>query len=141
MHPRFIHNDHLLGATKERVEAVSLYGRGVFTTLAIHNHQPFLWAEHWARLAEHAPRASVGKIEFDERSGRAMLARLSEAIKVKEGRARVTVLATTERGVWKVKATGDRKTDLLVMTGEARAPAAERLRPTHFPHLRHTPFP
>jgi branched-subunit amino acid aminotransferase/4-amino-4-deoxychorismate lyase len=141
MHPRFIHNDHLLGATKERVEAVSLYGRGVFTTLAIHNHQPFLWAEHWARLVEHAARASVGKIEFDEASVRAMLARLIEANKVKEGRARVTVLATTERGVWKVKATGDRKTDLLVMTGEARAPSEDGLALTISPYRVNTLSP
>ncbi len=141
MHPRFIHNDHLLGTTKERVEAVSLYGRGVFTTLAVHNHQPLLWAEHWARLVEHAARASVGHIEFDEASVSGMLARLIEANKVKEGRARVTVLATAERGVWKVKAPSDRKTDLLIMTGDARAPSEDGLALTISPYRVNTLSP
>ncbi len=141
MHSRFIHNDQLLGATKERVEAVSLYGRGVFTTLAVHNHQPFLWAEHWARLVEHAARASVGKIEFDEAGVRASLARLIEVNKVKEGRARVTVMATTERGVWKVKAPDERQTDLLIMTGDARAPSEDGLALTISPYRVNTLSP
>ncbi len=141
MHPRFIHNDQLLGATKERVEAVALYGRGVFTTLAVHHHQPFLWAEHWARLVEHTARASVGQIEFDEASVRAMLARLIEANKVKEGRARVTVMATTERGAWKVKAPNERKTDLLIMTGDARAPSEDGLALTISPYRVNTLSP
>jgi 4-amino-4-deoxychorismate lyase len=141
MHPRFIHNDQLLGATKERVKAVSLYGRGVFTTLAVHNHQPFLWPEHWARLLEHAARASVGEVEFDEASVRASLARLIEANKVKEGRARLTVMATTERGVWKVKAPDDRKTDLLIMTGDARAPSEDGLALTVSPYRVNTLSP
>lgn len=141
MHSRFIHNDQLLGATKERVEAVSLYGRGVFTTLAVHNHQPFLWPEHWARLTEHAARAGLGKIEFDEASVRASLARLIEANKVKEGRARVTLTATTERGVWKVKAPNDRKTDLLIMTGDARAPSEDGLALTISPYRVNTLSP
>jgi branched-subunit amino acid aminotransferase/4-amino-4-deoxychorismate lyase len=124
MHPRFIYNDQLLGTTKERVEAVSLYGRGVFTTLAIHHRQPFLWPEHCARLMEHASRAGLDKIEFDEADVKASLTRLIEANKVKEGRARLTLTATTERGLWKVKATPERKTNLLIMTGDAR-PASE----------------
>jgi branched-subunit amino acid aminotransferase/4-amino-4-deoxychorismate lyase len=141
MHARFIHNDHLLGATKERVEAVSLYGRGAFTTLAIHQQQPFLWTEHWARLLEHAARCGVGKIEFDEASVRAMLARLIEANKVKEGRARLTLTATTERGIWKVKAPAERKTDLLIMTGDARAPSEDGLALTISPYRVNTLSP
>ena len=43
----------MLEATKARVAPVSsamLYGRGVFTTVAIYNGKPFLWPEHWQRL-------------------------------------------------------------------------------------------
>jgi branched-subunit amino acid aminotransferase/4-amino-4-deoxychorismate lyase len=141
MHSRFIHNNDLLGVTKARVEAVSLYGRGVFTTLAVHHHQPFLWPEHWARLTEHAARVGLDKVEFDEPSVRASLARLIEANKVKEGRARLTLTATTERGGWKVKAPGERKTDLLILTGDARATSEDGLALTISPYRVNTLSP
>ena len=127
LHSRFIYNDDLLGAPKARVEAVSLYGRGVFTTLAVHHHQPFLWPEHWARLLEHAARVGLDKVEFDEASVRTSLVRLIEANKVKEGRARVTLMTTIERSVWQVKASDKRKTDLIIMTGDARAASEDGL--------------
>jgi 4-amino-4-deoxychorismate lyase len=141
MHPRFIYNDQLLGATKERVEAVSLYGRGVFTTLAIHHRQPFLWPEHWARLTEHAARAGLDKIEFDEADVKTSLTRLIEANKVKEGRARVTLTATVERGLWKVKAPVERKTNLLIMTGDARPASEDGLALTISPYRANTLSP
>ena len=141
MHPRFIHNDQLLGATKERVEAVALYGRGVFTTLAIHSYRPFLWPEHWARLMEHAARAGMDKIELDEASVRASLMSLIKANKVKEGRARVTLTATVERGIWKVKAPIERKTNLLIMTGDARAASEDGLALTISPYRVNTLSP
>src|ERR1043166_6959673 len=57
MHPVIYLNKSMVEATKARVAPVSsamLYGRGVFTTLAIYNSQPFLWSKHWQRLAAHA---------------------------------------------------------------------------------------
>ncbi|MBA2731948.1 MAG: aminotransferase class IV [Acidobacteria bacterium] len=141
MHSRFIHNNDLLGVTKARVEAVSLYGRGVFTTLAVHHHQPFLWSEHWARLLGHAARVGLDKIEFDETSVRASLARLIEANKVKEGRARLTLMTTTESGVWRVKDTDDCKTDLLILTGDARAASEDGLALTISPYRVNTLSP
>ena len=46
MHPVIYLNKVMLEATKARVAPVSsamLYGRGVFTTVAIYNGKPFLW--------------------------------------------------------------------------------------------------
>jgi branched-subunit amino acid aminotransferase/4-amino-4-deoxychorismate lyase len=141
MHTRFIHNDQLLSATKERVDAALLYGRGVFTTLAVHHHQPFLWTEHWARLLDHAARTGLGKIEFDEASVRALVEKLIDANKVTEGRARVTLAATTERGIWKVKAPNERQTTLLIMTGDARAPSEDGIALTISPYRVNTLSP
>jgi 4-amino-4-deoxychorismate lyase len=141
MHPRFISNDQLLSAPKERVEAVSLYGRGAFTTLAIYNRQPFLWTEHWARLTEHARRTGLDKLEFDEKGVRDLLARLIEVNKVKEGRARITLTATTERGLWKIKAPDERRTNLTIMTGDARPVSEDGLALTISPYRVNTLSP
>ena len=62
MHARIIHNDRLIELAKAQLPALTsatLYGRGVFTTLAVYRGQPFLWSEHWARLIEHAERCGV----------------------------------------------------------------------------------
>ncbi|HEX8920425.1 MAG TPA: aminotransferase class IV [Pyrinomonadaceae bacterium] len=141
MHSRFIHNDQLLSAPKARVEAVSLYGRGVFTTLAIYHREPFLWPEHWARLVEHAARVGLGKTAFDEQSVRAQLAQLIEANKVKEGRARVTLTATTEQGFWQVKGQAARQTNLTIITGDAHAVSEDGLALTVSPFRDNTLSP
>jgi branched-chain amino acid aminotransferase len=142
MHSRFIYNSNLLSAPKERVKAVSLYGRGVFTTLAIHHHQPFLWAEHYGRLTEHAERVGLDRIEFDEEALKGLLAQLIEANKVKEGRARVTLTTTTEHGIWNIKAPGkERKTDLLIMTNDAHALSEDGLALTISPYRVNTLSP
>src|SRR3954468_16749701 len=130
LHSRIIYNHRLLDASRARASAispVSLYGRGVFTTLAIHEGRPFLWPEHWARLTEHASRAGVNRGELDEESVSAALAQLIKANRVKNGRARITLLANVERGLWKVKESATRQAALLIMTGEAHVHPAESL--------------
>ena len=62
MHPVIYLNKTMVEATKARVAPVSsamLYGRGVFTTLAIYNSQPFLWSKHWTRLTSHAKKLDI----------------------------------------------------------------------------------
>ena len=62
MHPVIYLNKTMVEATKARVAPVSsamLYGRGVFTTLAIHEARPFLWSKHWNRLAAHASKLDI----------------------------------------------------------------------------------
>ncbi len=130
MHASVYYNDSLVTAREARVRAVSgamLYGRGVFTTLAVYEGRPFLWPRHWARLLDHARRAGVETSELDEERVRAALSELIEANGVSEGRARVTLLSNLEESVWKLKGVEgadrarERLTDLLIMTGEAHA--------------------
>jgi len=107
MHRHVILNNHLLEAAKARLDAVSasaLYGRGVFTTVAVYKGRPFLWDAHWSRLLAHAE-----------------LARLIEANEVERGRARVHLLARTVRGRWRFEGGGAGASDLLVMTADALA--------------------
>jgi len=121
VHPVIYLNKVMLEATKARVAPVSsamLYGRGVFTTVAIYNGKPFLWPEHWRRISSHAEHLNVDSSGLSERSVGEALGKLVAVNQVKEGRARVILLARSGRDVWKTKKESPRKTDLLIMTGE-----------------------
>lgn len=121
MHPVIYLNKVMLEATKARVAPVSsamLYGRGVFTTVAVHRGKPFLWTRHWARLQDHAKRLGVDLTGCNEESVGEALNKLIAVNQVKDGRARVILLARSGRDIWRTKQTSARKTDLLIMTGE-----------------------
>jgi branched-subunit amino acid aminotransferase/4-amino-4-deoxychorismate lyase len=140
MHARIIHNDRLLDPAKARLSALSsatLYGRGVFTTLAVYRGRPFLWPEHWARLVAHAERCGVHVGQLDQETVAGALDRLIKENDVTEGRARVTLLARDVGGVWGdegASAAGEIETDLLVMTGDARPAPEEGLSLTLSPY-------
>ncbi|MDQ6652811.1 MAG: aminotransferase class IV [Acidobacteriota bacterium] len=123
MHPVIYLNKVMLEATKARVAPVSsamLYGRGVFTTVAIHNGNPFLWPDHWKRLKDHAERLNVDCTGANERNVGEAVGKLVAVNQVRNGRARVILLARSGRDVWKPKKESNRKTDLLIMTSEAQ---------------------
>lgn len=121
MHPVIYLNKVMLEATKARVAPVSsamLYGRGVFTTVAIYDGKLFLWPEHWKRLQDHAKRLSVDLAGANESNVGDAVRKLVAVNQVKNGRARVILLARSGRDVWKAKKESGRKTDLLIMTSE-----------------------
>jgi branched-subunit amino acid aminotransferase/4-amino-4-deoxychorismate lyase len=146
MHTHVFLNERLVEASKARLRATggaALHGRGVFTTLAVHSGRPFLWAAHWARLTEHARRAGV-ECPFDEEETRDALARLVEKNEVVRGRARITILARGAAGPWGVEgetAEGERGSDLLLMTGDARGVDEEALALTVSPFRLNTHSP
>lgn len=120
MHPHVILNRRVLDASKARLPAVNaatLYGRGVFTTVAVHKGRAFLWDAHWTRLLAHAERAGV-ECDFGDNETAVMLARLIEANEVEEGRARVALLSRAVRGRWRYEGEEGRASDLLMMTSE-----------------------
>ena len=142
MHPRVIVNNRLVEASRARLHAVTgatLHGRGVFTTLAVHGGRPFLWGAHWLRLLDHARRVGV-ECGVEEGEAADALARLIEANGVEEGRARLTLLAHAARGPWQTEGGGS---DLLMMTGDARAASGEgdTLALTVSPHRANTLSP
>jgi branched-subunit amino acid aminotransferase/4-amino-4-deoxychorismate lyase len=127
MHPVIYLNKVMLEATKARVAPVSsamLYGRGVFTTVAVSGGKPFLWPEHWRRLSTHAEKLSVELGELNELSVGEALRKLCSVNQVKRGRARVILLARSGRDVWRTKKQSTRETDLLIMTGEPQKVSA-----------------
>ena len=121
MHPVIYLNKIMVEATKARVAPVSsamLYGRGVFTTLAIYNGKPFLWSKHWQRLSTHANKLDIDHTGCTEKGVGDALQKLVAVNRVKDGRARVILLARSGRDLWKTKMPGGKKTDLLIMTAE-----------------------
>jgi branched-subunit amino acid aminotransferase/4-amino-4-deoxychorismate lyase len=145
MHARIIHNERLLELGKAHLPALTsatLYGRGVFTTLAVYRGQPFLWSEHWTRLIEHAERCGVRSSHFDQVSVGRALVKLIKENEVEDGRARITLLTRAVRGVWKERAGGGGvETDLLIMTGDARPVPEEGLAVTLSPYRLNTLSP
>lgn len=130
MHPVIYLNKTMVEATKARVAPVSsamLYGRGVFTTVAIYNSQPFHWSKHWQRLTAHAGKLNVDYSGCTENGVGDALRKLIAVNQVKEGRARVIMLARTGRDIWKTRMPGTKKTDLLIMTGDPQKVAANGL--------------
>jgi 4-amino-4-deoxychorismate lyase len=130
MHPVIYLNKSMVEATKARVAPVSsamLYGRGVFTTVAIYDSQPFLWSKHWQRLTTHAQKLAVDYTGCTEKGVGDALRKLIAVNQVKEGRARVIMLARSGRDFWKMKTPGTKKTDLLIMTGEPQKVSANGL--------------
>ncbi|HYH84165.1 MAG TPA: aminotransferase class IV [Pyrinomonadaceae bacterium] len=121
MHSHVILNNRLVKTADARLPAVTaaaMYGRGVYTTVAVHRGRPFLWDAHWTRLLAHAERVGV-ECDFGDNETALALARLIEANKVEQGRARVQLLARAVRGRWKFGGADVRASDLLVMTADA----------------------
>ena len=130
MHPVISLNRTMVEATKARVAAVSsavLYGRGVFTTLAVYDSKPFLWSKHWLRLAAHAAKLDIDHTGCTEKSVGEAVNKLIAVNQVKNGRVRVTMLARSGRDFWKTKLSSTRKTDLLIMTGDPHRVSANGL--------------
>jgi aminodeoxychorismate lyase len=120
----------MVEATKARLAAVSsatLYGRGVFTTVAVYDSKPFLWSKHWERLSAHAAKLGIDHTGCTEKSVGEAVKKLIAVNQVKNGRARVTFLARSSGDFWKTKLQNARKTDLLIMTGDPHRVSANGL--------------
>ncbi|HEV8371003.1 MAG TPA: aminotransferase class IV [Pyrinomonadaceae bacterium] len=123
MHPVIYLNKAMLEASKARVAPVSsamLYGRGVFTTLAIYNSNPFLWPQHWQRISAHANKLDIDLTGCTPKNVGEAMQKLIAVNQVKHGLARVIFLGRSGQESWRTKTTGTRKTDLLIMTGEVK---------------------
>lgn len=110
----------------------SLYGSGVFTTIAISDGKPLLWGKHWRRLAGNAARLGL---DLDEGEND-LLVRLESAIsteKLMNGRARITLSDERPGELWSKEteqATLKRKWSVLL---DAERPIAERFKLTTSP--------
>lgn len=96
----------------------SLYGKGIFSTIAFSSGKAFLWEKHWRRLTDNATRVGVDLAGHTERSTRDALERSIATSGIADGRARITFLDDSPSKMWP----GDveSKTELSIIVAERR---------------------
>ena len=110
----------------------ALYGKGVFTTVALHKGEPLLWQKHWRRLKENAGKLGIDLSEFSEERTRESLCTLAEENSVQDGRARVTFFDGSASKLWQVGS--DHRPDLLIVTGDLQQlPTEFRITVSRYP--------
>jgi branched-subunit amino acid aminotransferase/4-amino-4-deoxychorismate lyase len=105
-------------ASLPSLSSAALYGRGVFTTIAIVGREPFLWEKHWTRLSENAAKLNIKISQFTSAEIAASLAELIDRNKVDDGRARITFFDGSPAAIWPFEI--HQEAGLLIMTGDRR---------------------
>jgi branched-subunit amino acid aminotransferase/4-amino-4-deoxychorismate lyase len=112
-------------AAAHLLTSATLYGRGIFTTVAIHDGRPFQWDLHWLRLRRDA--ATVG-LNIDGCNGPDVLTAVMDvasANDLENGRVRISFLDTSAG--WVGTATRDSPAEMVITASEFRS-VPERLR-------------
>lgn len=123
---------------EKHLTATELYGKGIFTTVAVDSGRPFLWDKHWRRLSADAD--SIG-IDLSHRSEERTLSRLQSAIDevgLQAGRARITLSDDSPSRMWSNG--GEERTGLSLMVAERR-PVPDHFKLTISPHRINTNSP
>lgn len=134
MHESIYFNGQILlakQATHSAISSAALYGKGIFTTIAIYDGKPFLWEKHWRRLRDNAVKLRIDLAEFSEASTKQALEEIIERNGVASGRARITFFDESASGIWHFES--ERKTSLLITTADLR-PVSENFRVAISPH-------
>ena len=112
--------------------SILLYGKGVFTTIAIHDGEPFLWAKHWSRLQNNTAKLGISISEHFEAATRSALDELIRKENLDQGRVRITFIDASPNPIW--GGSGESKTELLINTGPKRN-RPDRSKLSLSPHL------
>jgi branched-subunit amino acid aminotransferase/4-amino-4-deoxychorismate lyase len=119
---RFVGFNHQIlpaeNAFLSAASAAALYGRGVFTTVAIHDSIAFLWEKHWRRLTSNAQKVEVGLTGFSEEATKNLLSEVIEKNNLIRARARLTFYDASAASVWQNNPKP--KTNLLIQTADFR---------------------
>jgi branched-chain amino acid aminotransferase len=119
---RWLHiNGRIIEAGNPCISAVSaaaLYGKGVFSTIAIADGEPILWAKHWRRLERDAAQIGIDLTGHSKETTRKALDELIERNSAKKGRARVTFMDESPSSIWATDREG--QTLLSVITADRR---------------------
>ncbi len=110
---------------------ILLYGKGVFTTIAVRGGECVLWEKHWHRLSAHAKRLEMDLSQYTEDAVRRAVADVLQRDKVADGRVRISLLDESTSTLW--GSDPAKKTGLSVITGPSR-PIPEVFRVSVSPH-------
>ena len=134
MHKFVSFNRQILPAENAFLAAASsaaLYGRGIFTTVAIHDSTAFLWEKHWRRLTANGQKIGIDLAGFSEAKILESLLETIEKNNLTHGRARLTFYDESPSAVW--QSGTKHRTNLLIQTGDFR-PVPEIFRLTVSPY-------
>ncbi len=118
--------------------SAALFGKGIFTTIAIYKSRPFLWEKHWRRLIDNAAALGIDLSEYDAASVAESLRELIEQNNSVNGRARITFFDESPSPIW--SGSGEKKTSLSIFTGDLR-PMPDEFRLTVSPYLMNSTSP
>jgi branched-subunit amino acid aminotransferase/4-amino-4-deoxychorismate lyase len=124
MHAFAVFNHQIIPAENSFLSAVSsaaLYGKGIFTTIAIYRAKPFLWEKHWRRLTANAKKIGVDLSEFSEDTVKNSLAEIVVKNKFANARARITFFDGTASAIWTGAPNAESKTSSLIQTADFRS--------------------
>ncbi len=111
----------------------SLYGKGVFTTLAICDGDAFLWQKHWRRLLTSSEKLEINIANFSESNVKDALAQLIQKNRLLDGKARITFFDESSSKIWPART--KKKTSFLITIGEPKL-NLEIIRATFSPYLK-----
>ena len=134
MHKFISFNHQILPAENAFLSATSsaaLYGKGIFTTIAIHRSIPFLWEKHWRRLTGNARKVGIDLLGFPEATVKNSLLEIIEKNHLDRARVRLTIFDESHSSVWQINA--KRQTSLLIQTADLRV-VSENFRLTVSPY-------
>ena len=97
---------------------IVLYGKGVFTTIAIRGGRPFLWEKHWRRLTNNARTVAIDLSAYSEESAFDQLNSSIEKERLVNGRARITLVDDSPSPLWPSAALA--KISLFITSGDRR---------------------
>jgi branched-subunit amino acid aminotransferase/4-amino-4-deoxychorismate lyase len=121
MHKFASFNHKLFPADEINIKATSfagLYGKGVFTTLAIYNSKPFLWEKHWRRLNDNAKKLKIDLSDINEQEVYNSLKQIIGQNEISNARCRLTFFDESSSKVWQNQNVN--KTSLLIQTANSR---------------------
>lgn len=95
-------------------------GRGIFTTIAIRDGEPFLWEKHWLRLTSAGEKLQIDLSEFSRPSVKAALTRTLESNALRNGRAKITLNDERQNGLWPSSRIQAANTSLDIVAGPSR---------------------
>lgn len=110
----------------------SLYGKGIFTTLAFRDGEVFLWEKHWRRLTDNAAKIGLDLIEHTEQSTHDALNAAIATSGFADGRARITFVDDGPSELW----SNDREqktTRSIIVAGQRIIPRPFKLTGSPYP--------
>lgn len=120
------------GGRPTALSSAALFGKGIFTTVAIYEREPFLWEKHWRRLTDNVAAIGLNLPVYDESMVAESLREIIEQNNFINGRARITFFDESSSPHWSDGT--DKKTGLSIITGDPR-PIPKEFRLTVSPYL------